>query len=302
MGSNTKTVLRRAVLVPVLALLSSCAALSGYPQDPQDTAALGHLRAKYFALDATDCYKRTDCYKTIGFASQRALRDDIVLSRIHIYDMEFSLFVRDLSGANNSLSVGTDFAALALNGLGATTGDVATKAALAAASGGVLAANGAVNKDVFYQKTVPAIVAQMQADRTAAKATILAGLRLSDADYPLQRAELDLDVLNDAGSLNTAIATITQQSSRAQAVSQSLMDKLQSSAIARTQSVLQIRAWLFPAPAGTLDDAHYDQLHNWLLNNSDPALHAIEVEALADVTDDSLEAARQRAITDLKIK
>jgi hypothetical protein len=215
---------------------------------------------------------------------------------MHIYDMEFTLFVRDLSSGNNTLSIGTDLTALALNGFGATTGDAATKAALAAASGGVIASNGAVNKDLFYQKTVPAIIAQMEADRQKAEATLLDGLSHPDVVYPLQRANLDLDILNDAGSLNSAIAKITQQSSNDKTNTQDQMNRFSTSAMARTSSAVKIRAWLFPS--GGLDPTHYGQMLKWLTENSDQSLNKVTVEQFADVTDDSLEAARQKAIAD----
>lgn len=277
-------------------LLGGCAALSGYPADPQKPDTLGALRDKYFSPTVEDCYKAGDCTDALKLTGRQAIRDDVVLSRMHIYDMEFTLFVRDLSGGNNTFSIGTDLTALALNGLGATTGNAGTKAALAAASGGVIASNGAINKDLFYQKTVPAIIAQMEADRQKAEATILNGLSHPDVVYPLQRANLDLDILNDAGSLNSAVAKITQQSSNEKTKTQDQMNRFSTSAMARTASAVKIRAWLFPS--GGLDPTHYGQMLKWLTENTDQSLHAVTVEQIADVTDDSLETARQRAIAD----
>ena len=281
--------------------------MSGYPEDPQNpgsvqnSAALDALRTKYFdpAIDA--CYQAADCKakNLLNLTDKQAIRDDVVLNRMRVYDMEFSLFARDLSGANNSVSLGSDLTALALNGLGATTGNTATKAALAAASGGVIAANGAVDKDLFYQKTVPALIKQMQADRAAAETTVLQGLMKTDAEYSLERAQLDLDTLADAGSLNTAVASITQQSATQQTLNQKAMNTYQSSAMAETTSAVAIRTWL--KNGGTLDTNRYSQLQAWLTNNSDPTLHTVQVEQLADVTDDSLEAARQRAVKDINI-
>jgi len=296
------------------AALGGCAATSGYPEDPQspghlfsDTKALEQLRQTYFSKDVDDCYRAASCPQLCPekiptcLNSKQAIRDDIVLNRMHVYDMEFTLFVRDLSSANNILSLGSDLTALTLNGLGATTGDAPTKAALAAASGGVIAANGDVNKDIFYQKTVPAIIAQMEADRTKAETTILGGLAKPDSEYSLQRAELDLDTLNNAGSLNTAVSNITQQSGTAQAQSQQKMALFQTSAMATTPAALKIRAWLKGTPPAVLNDAHYDQLDNWLQQNPDPNLGVVTVEQLADVTNDAVESLRQKAISALTI-
>ena len=286
--------------VVCLSVLGGCAALSGYPKDPQNSSALSQLRDKYFAEGIDDCYRAGDCQKLLNLTGRQAIRDDVVLNRMRVYDMEFSLFVRDLSSTSNSVSIGTDLTALALNGLGATAGDAATKAALAAASGGVIASNGAVNKDLFYEKTVPALVAQMQADRLKAETSILSALVKPDVDYSLQRAELDLDTLNDAGSLNAAVANITQQSSTQQAQSQLQMNLYQTAVTAYTPSASAVRTWL--KNGATLDMGRYNQLQAWLTNNSDPNLHGVTVEQLTDVSNDSLEAARQRAIAEVPIK
>ena len=74
--------------------------------------------------------------------------------------------------------------ALVLSGLGATTGGAATKAALAAASAGVIGAQGVISKDLYYQRTVPALLAQMEANRARATLVILQGIQKSESDYP----------------------------------------------------------------------------------------------------------------------
>jgi len=285
-----------------LSLLSGCAAMSGYPTDPQnsgtlkDSGVLDALRTKYFDTEIDNCYRAGNC-PTLNLTGKQAIRDDVVLNRMRVYDMEFSLFTRDLSSTNNSISIGTDLTALALNGLGATTGNAATKAALAAASGGVIAANGAVDKDLFYQKTIPALISEMQADRLAAETTILQALKNSDADYPLQRAELDLDTLNDAGSLNSAIANITQNSTAQQSDNQATMN--QTSVMAYTPSAVTILTWL--KNGGTLDPARNSQLQAWLTNNSDPTLRTKHVSDLIG-SDAGMEAARELAIAQVPIK
>jgi len=279
-------------------LLGGCSSLSGYPEDPQNpgtpgnSAALTALRDKYFSPGIDACYRAGDCTAELGLKGKQAIRDDVVLNRMHVYDMEFTLFVRDLSGANNSLSVGSDLTALVLNGLGATTGDAASKAALAAASGGVIAANGAVNKDLFYQKTVPAIIAQMRADRQTVEASILLALGKTDADYPLQKAVLDLDTLNDAGGLNSAIASITQKSSESQATAQNVVDINRTGTMSTSDTTVKIQAWL------TADPANAGKLAKWWVDNAPKELSSAPVEMLVDSPANEFETQRARAIAD----
>jgi len=246
------------------AALGGCAALSGYPQDPQESQTLQQLRSQYFGPDSEADYNKANDATT-----RQKIRDEIVYNRMLVADADFADFVRDINSTNNGISIGSDLTAFVLNGLGSTTGDAPTKAALAAASGGIIAANGAVNKDLFYQKTIPAIIAQMETDRLNFEKTILTGLGQSDDIYPLGRANLDLLKLYRAGSINAAITNLTQQSSTAQTTAQTQVDN---TTLSRSQNSVRIRAWLFPN--GILDKDKLTQLRNWIASHAkiDPGL------------------------------
>jgi hypothetical protein len=158
----------------------------------------------YFAPEKITEYENADSQTRLG------LRNTIVLNRMRAYDITFSDFKRRLAGDANSVTLGSDLLVLALGGLVATTGSATTKAALGAAITGIAGAQAAINKDLYFQRTLPALLAQMDASRAQAKVPILSGLRLSDEEYPLQRALVDLDALRDAGSIVGAIGNITQ--------------------------------------------------------------------------------------------
>ena len=187
------------------------------------------------------------------------MRDEIILSRIHVYDMEFSRFQRLLAGSSNVASVGSDFAVLTLNGLATVTGGTATKSALSAASGGIVGAQGNVNKDLFYQKTIPAIISQMEANRAKVKLTIFDGLKLSDNQYPLQRAESDLADLNDAGSIPAAISSVTQTATNSKNESQAAIaldiSRTPAAARALASEAMRIRVARLQASIDKLSDA-----------------------------------------------
>jgi hypothetical protein len=68
----------------------------------------------------------------------------------------------------------------------------------------------AISADLFYQRTLPALIAQMDANRASVKAVLLTGLAKSDAQYPLPRALVDLQQLSDAGSMIGAVGSITE--------------------------------------------------------------------------------------------
>jgi hypothetical protein len=217
--------------------LAACAPIMGYPTDPENTDATlatltpyfnGVAEAKYFGRPPGDVDGRTQ------------LRNEIIFNRIHAYDITFADFERRLYGDGNGVTLGSDLAGLVLAGLTATTGTAATKAALGAASGGILGANTAINKDLYFNKTIPAMLAQMEANRLEALAPITAGLKLSDADYPLMQAYIDLDAYKNAGSIPAAITAINQNAAN-------LKDAItfqRASAQAQLQGIKTVRAEL----------------------------------------------------------
>jgi hypothetical protein len=194
-----------------LPLLSACASIQGYPADPEATKkTLANLSA-YF--DGTEEKK----YETLGIGTDTRTqkRNEIVFGRMRAYDIEFSKFERQLYGSSNTITVGADLVGLALGGLTATVGSAATKAALGAASVGVLGANTAINKDLYFQKTIPALIAQMEANRAKKQLILFKGLAQPDSKYSLMAAYSDLDAYKTAGSIPDAIGSITQDAANA---------------------------------------------------------------------------------------
>lgn len=163
-------------------------------------------------------------YEAAAGDTRLQLRNTIVLSRMRAYDITFSNFRRRLAGDGNFVTTGGDLALLVLGGLIATTGGATTKAALGAASAGIAGAQGVINKDLYFQRTLPALLAQMDANRTQAKLAIVSGLQLSDVEYPLQRALVDLDGLRDSGSVPSAIGSITQTAEQSKADAQKQLE------------------------------------------------------------------------------
>lgn len=191
--------------------LAGCSPIRGYPNDPENTDATLDRLKLYF-----DGTREAEYFKPTNTAEQRAaIRNEIVLARTRAYDIEFAEFERRLYGDANAVSLGSDLTGLILGGLTATTGNAGTKAALGAASTGVLGANTAISRDLYYQRTVPALLAQMEADRLVAKAPILAGLQQPDAKYPLMQAYIDLDIYKNAGSIPGAINAINRDAGNA---------------------------------------------------------------------------------------
>lgn len=192
-------------------LISGCASIQGYPADPEATNKTLDSLSPYF--DGTE-EKKYEAL-SIDTDARTQKRNEIVSGRMRAYDIEFSKFKRQLYGSSNTITVGTDLVGLALGGLTATVGSAATKAALGAASAGVLGANTAINKDLYFQKTIPALIAQMEANRAKRQLVLFQGLAQPDSKYSLIVAFSDLDAYKSAGSIPDAIGSITQNAGNA---------------------------------------------------------------------------------------
>ncbi len=190
-----------ATLLSLLLYLAACAPLSGYAENPEDTDVVIETLMPYFSGE----YEKTYYAFSPGDPGRLALRNTIIINRMRVYEINFLRFKKSLWGDANAIAAGGDLLVLALTGLAATTGNAGTKSALAAASAGIVGAQGAINKDIYYQRTLPAVLSQIQANRDRAKAILIQGLSLTDSEYPLTRAGLDLaHRIHDGGGLGVA--------------------------------------------------------------------------------------------------
>jgi hypothetical protein len=79
---------------------------------------------------------------------------------------------------------------------------------LAALAAGVTGSRAIIERDYFYEKTVPALVAQMNAERKKALIPILNGMARSIDDYSIVAAISDLDDYYQVGTFAGAINAI----------------------------------------------------------------------------------------------
>jgi len=198
--------MKRPVLLFLSLGLAGCAAVTGYPDQPDS------LPTTIASLDQKTLGERIVEYNKSDTSAERkkAIRNEIIFSNISQIDQDFNTFKVNLNRQGNVLSIGTDFVSLALAGLGATIGNSATKAALAAASAGVIGAKAAIDKDVLYQKTITALITEMDAQRSQVFARIITNMNSDVTTYPLEFSSKDIQDYFQAGTLVSAIAGITQ--------------------------------------------------------------------------------------------
>jgi len=163
-----------------------------------------------------------------GGLTRQQYRDAVVYGRINVIDIRYFQFEKALSGTNNGFSTGADLSVLVLNGLGATTGAAAAKSALAAASAGIVGAKGTINTDLFYQKTLPALIAQMEAGRQKQLGIIKTGLNKSVDEYTLGEALNDVQNYYIAGTLPSAVQQVTSNAGTSLTSASKMVDEIRS--------------------------------------------------------------------------
>jgi hypothetical protein len=137
-------------------------------------------------------------------------RDLVIEDCIGRVDSQYAAFTASLHKEAAGTGLGFGITGFALTGAGAVAAKT-TANALSAASTALTGIGAEVNKDLFYQKAIPAIVAQMDANRE----TVLGSIKTSEKSdptglaYTLWDAQHDIRNYQAAGSIDRAISTIT---------------------------------------------------------------------------------------------
>jgi hypothetical protein len=279
-----------SVIALAVMLLSGCASIEGYPNRLEYAAQYIAEVGPYAAPDAVLRYNATT-----DLTSATLLRNNIVTARIFSIDANFHQFVRDLTTQQNLSSVGIDWAAIGLASAGAVVGSSQTKAILAAISAGLLGAKASVDKDVFYNKTIPALITLMEGQRKIVLAQIYVGLRKGAADYTLYQALADLDSYYNAGTINGALVGLTVTAGASSQAGSDQIAAVLSSNFSVDDSSQKLRK--FWKPDGTINIENQTKLKNWMkANGVDPGSVGFFIYS------DMYAAKRSKAVSDLKIQ
>jgi len=206
----------RVLVIGLLLPLGACASFDGHPRpvvEPivvKDEYHVAQALTAYYALPADGAQRTEYRDKIIGIYM------DAAESR---YQEFRRLLSREIKGSNFGLGTG----ALVL----ATAASVAAERAANILSAGAAALTGAktgLAKEVYFEKTLPALIAGMEASRTRVRTNILLRMQKPAAEYSLPEAFMDLNSYETAASLDSAIEMVTADASRRVAVEQNAYD------------------------------------------------------------------------------
>jgi hypothetical protein len=199
------TAWRPVLLALTIALLAGCQTVrsGGAPEPSFDVATdLKELATQYQGASSIAAY-----YKD----PTRNGRDGFVTARLVAMDLRYIQFIRGLTSDKQQIDSATDAATMTMNLLGTIVSSARAKTNLAAAAAGVGGIKSNVDKHFYYEKSVEALVATMNAQRKEVLVRILSGLQQDIDAYPFTQAVTDLHDYYAAGTLNGAIIGIQQQ-------------------------------------------------------------------------------------------
>lgn len=238
---------RPALLLLGCLALSGCASMSGYPTRVSQEGAQLPPNVSDAAY-----YAETDPAKQAG------IRNQLIFARLRAVNEQYDRFTRALTTENNVTSLGSAITVVGLGAAGTIVKSSATKTALAAATTVVSGSAAAIDKDLFFAKTIPALVAQMDSDRAKVLVTLYTGLKQPVSTYPLSAAEDAIDDYQRAGSLPSAISKLTAATEQAASVAKAQAADALVGSYSFDDSAKLLQSFL--APNGVRNAANADRI------------------------------------------
>lgn len=196
--------MRRALLaLPVLLLGCSTQSFDGFPDRALDTATRVEQLKTQVEQDQIDEYDDP----TTSPAEKRRLRNQIINAHIALIDINFTEYLKNLHQVGVGLNLGTSAATIGLGAAGALVSG-GTSQILSGTSAAVTGFKESIDKEAFFEQTMPALVTKMIAERQRALVVIRRGLARSIDEYPLTQGLGDIESYYYAGTIPGALAGV----------------------------------------------------------------------------------------------
>lgn len=191
------------MLVSVLLLSTACTMLRHGGSPPPSFNIQDDLKALQDEYGSAVAIKNV--YQNGPTADKR---DRMIAGRLVMMNLQYLQFIKSLNAEKQFIDTATEILVLSLNLSAASVSGETVKTILSAVSAGVVGSKIAIDKNFYYEKTMPALVASMNAQRKLMLTPILQGLGESLDVYPVEKAVTDLEAYYQAGTLIGAINAI----------------------------------------------------------------------------------------------
>jgi hypothetical protein len=198
--------------------------------------------------------------------SKKLIRNEIVDERILEADSQFNDFELALWQEGIGSGIGTDWVQLAISAATATAGGESLKSILGAVSTGLTGAKASFDKNAFFDKTLPAILAQIVAEREKIRASIERSKQLPVADYTLFAALSDIRNFIRAGTIPGGIQTTAEEAGAKAATADEEIKDIRTGRFLKDEAGDRLRAFWKP-DGKTIDQANEKRLKQWMKQN-----------------------------------
>jgi hypothetical protein len=228
----------------------------------------------------------------------RSSRDRFIDGRMALIDLNYNRFVTEFCFNKQAIDTGAEMTQLGLNLATTAVGGAGTKTILAAIASGVSGAKLAIDKNFFYERTIPVLVTSMNAQRKEALIPILQGRRQTTQDYPLTQALSDLDFYYFAGTFLGALQSIQADAGAKEQQMNQVLNRIRNTRFLEDDAgTLLQQFWMPGAPHDFhVNMEHQDKIIGWLKANG---LEAIPIQSF--VTGEEFAEQRKRAVRDLRL-
>ncbi len=295
-----------ALVVALLISLAGCASFQGAPERADAEVSLeASDRLHHEALQSY--------YATPLPEEQKLARNRFIEIRAGLIDHKYAVFKQEVYQQRVGGNVGVDVATLGLNGIGAAVSATGAKTALHAVSAGLIGSKASIDKNAYFDRTLPALLSQMDAARATVRLRLMNGMLVDTVRYSLMQAAADLEGYFQAGTFAGAIEGITTQAAVEQ---QTAVKKLERGLPSEAEVTRRLSAMGFEVrnaietpvsdafvvclqPGGLRDPRRQATLRDWLKNErfagldgpfaitdflTQPANEQLRRKALADPT------------------
>jgi hypothetical protein len=192
-------------------LLAACASFNSMP-NPVLT-----VRATDQMLQGLSVKAAIDQMALLTDEGQRkAYRNSVVASYLAASDARYLDFLRHLSRQTKGANFGLDLAALGLSSVSAIAAGAANELATGAAI--ATGARGSLNKEIYFDKALPALISAMEARRITVRGEIEQRMRdETSGGYTLEQGFADVMRYQMATTLDGAIQEITSSAGQQEA-------------------------------------------------------------------------------------
>jgi len=182
--------------MPALAL-AGCASFNGQPEPVVSVSTADSLLGKYPIDQVWTQYEAAQGDK------QRIYRNAVIYAYLQAIDARYAAFRQKLSSEHKGTDLAFDGLLLGAGAIGSLVASAANEAAVGTTA--LVGARASVDKNLYFEKTLPALLSTMDAERFRVAAAIQGKLSHDTGQYPLGAALADLQAYQLAGSVDFAV-------------------------------------------------------------------------------------------------